>query len=379
MRICHLVTTTLESHYFANLGKGLASRGVSLHLGTLQSGPAPTWIAEAHGAIHFSLRATSRVAYPRAVLNLARLLRDEEIDILQTHLFDAGLVGVLAALLARRSAMILTRHHTDQVRLVGTRFHVALDRWMARRADHVVVLSPAVRDYMVAQDGIRQEHVDVVPQGFDFGELSPDEAQRHRVRRELGLDRQFVIGSIGHLYPTKGHRHLLAALHSIQNDIPEWRLLLVGAGDCALVESKARALGLHDRIVFAGFRSDVAACMRAMDLVVHPSLSEAFSQVIVEAMAVGTPVVATDVGSARYVLEDGRTGLLVPPGDASALARAILQFCRDVEFSRRVALAGQESVRQRFTIQAMVDAQINCYQNLLKQVHKGTPDVRSSD
>lgn len=371
MRVCHLVSTSLNSHYFALLGKGLAREGVSLLLGTLHPAPPPDWLAEAPGAQHFTLDAPSRRHYFQAIPRLSRLLRREGIEILQAHLFDAGMVGLLGAGLARTPVTVVTRHHTDQVRMVGTRIHQALDRWMARRADHVIVLSSAVRSYLMREEHIDGARIEVTPQGFDFAALSADETDRRRVRAEFGLDDDFVIGCIGHLYETKGHRFLLEALPALLGDIPRARLLLLGRGDRRALEGKASALGLENRLVFAGFRTDVAACIRAMDVVVHPSLSEAFCQVLVETLAVGTPLVATDVGGARDVVADGETGVLVPPADASAIVRAVLMLHRDPERRRRMALAGQERVRQRFSVENMVNAQIQCYQRWLRERDQG--------
>src|SRR5437764_15391717 len=128
MRICHFCSTTLDSHYFENLGKGLLSRGIYLSLCSLSEKQTPKWLDERGGGQRFvSLNAPAKRDYPRAVAALARLLRRERVQILQTHLFDAGIVGVLAAALARTPITILTRHHTDEVQLIGSRFHVGLD------------------------------------------------------------------------------------------------------------------------------------------------------------------------------------------------------------------------------------------------------------
>jgi glycosyltransferase involved in cell wall biosynthesis len=105
--------------------------------------------------------------------------------------------------------------------------------------------------------------------------------------------------------------------------------------------------------------------MRAADVVVHPSLSEAFSQVLIEAMAVGTPLVSTDVGGAREAIADGETGLLVPPADVGAIVRAVSRLYRDPGLGRRLAAAAGESVRRRFTVEHMVRRQVECYRRML--------------
>lgn len=344
---------------------------------TLSEKTPPTWLQELDGTSYFSLDAPSRAGYAKAVIRLARLLRKERIDLLQTHLFDAGLVGVLAVQLAR-IPVIVTRHHLDQAFLIGTRLHIALDGWMARKADRVVVLSQAVRNHLITAENIEAESIEVNYQGFDFENLSPSEADRQRIRAEFNFTSEFVIGCVGQLFKTKGHFYLLSAVKQLLPDIPEIRVLLLGTGDRALVEAMVDELGLKERVIFAGYRSDAAACMSAMDLVVHPSLSEAFCQVLIEAMAVGTAVVSTEVGGAAEVITQGETGVLVPPADANAIAQAVLRLYRDRGRQREIAAAGQTSVRQRFTVPRMVAQQIECYQRLLdgspsgKEIHVGS-------
>jgi glycosyltransferase involved in cell wall biosynthesis len=296
---------------------------------------------------------------------LARLLSRRKIDILQTHLFDAGLIGLLAARLAQTPIVILTRHHSDQVRMAGSRFHVGLDRWMARQADAVVAVSHAVRTYMMLNDGIDGERIAVINLGFDFSQLSPTDDERRGIRVEFGIGHEFLIGCVASFFRTKGHRYLLAALSLIVKEIPNVRLLLVGPGDPTPLEATIKELGLENHVIIAGYRKDVPACMGAADIVVHPSLSEAFSQVVIEAMGVGTALIATDVGGAREVVTHRENGILVPPADASAIASTVLELHRNPGFRQRLAVSGQASVRRRFTVERMVEQQVDCYKHLL--------------
>jgi glycosyltransferase involved in cell wall biosynthesis len=363
MLICHFCSTTVDTHYFANLGRGFSSKGLTVLWGTLSQKKAPAWMENLEGAEYFCLDVPARRAfYPLAVSRLASLLRRRKVDILQTHLFDAGILGVMAARLAGTPLVIVTRHHLDQVHMVGNRFHVAMDRWMARKADKVVVLSNAVRNYMMTADGIDGSKVEVIYQGFDFEKLSATEEDRRRVRAELNLEDRFVIGCIGQLFETKGQSFLLKALSLVADQVPNGHLLFLGGGDPKPFEDLARELGLSDRVTFAGFRKDVPACMKAMDLVVHPSLSEAFCQVLIESMAAGKPLVTTDVGGAAEVVTQGETGILVPPADPESIARAIVEVYKSPQLKDKFERAGQESVRRRFPVSLMVDRQLSCYE-----------------
>lgn len=367
MRICHLSSTTLNSHYFSSLGIGFFVRGATQLCGSLAEKTAPAWLREASKISYFCLETRSRRDYPRAVIQFARLLRRERIDILQTHLFDAGFVGLLAARLARVPVTVVARHHLDEPLLIGSRFHVALDRWMARRASCVVVPSNAVRRHMISVEHLAGDNVEVIPYGFDFETFAATEDDRLRVREEFGFESDFVLGCVGRFFKNKGHVYLIAALKELAKEIPNIKVLLLGSGDRGSIEAMGREYGVTDRIIFAGYRKDVSACMRAMDLLVHPSLSESFGQVLVEAMAVGTPPVATKVGGVPEIVTDGETGLLVSPTDSDAIVRAVRKLYNDTEFRQRLALAGQKSVREHFTSEQMVNRYMDCYQRYFER------------
>jgi glycosyltransferase involved in cell wall biosynthesis len=347
------------------MATGLVGAGWTVYCANLRAGPEPHWLQSLSGASHLSLDADALRHYPAAIVRLARFLRRERIDVLQSHLFDGGVVGVLAARLARTPLVIVTRHHTDQVLLVGTKLHVQLDRWMARAADGVVAVSNAVRDHLVSKDGVDATPIEVIYLGFDFDRLQEEAAEGERVRCELALSDGFVIGCVAQLYETKGQSYLITALAELIDRIPDAKLLIVGGTDRTRLEAQARKLGVFDRVVFAGHRRDVPACLRAMNVVVHPSLSEAFSQVVIEAMASGTPLVSTDVGGAREVIEDGETGLLVPPADVAAIVTAVLRLHGDGRLRMRLSQAGRLSVTSRFTVDRMVERQLDCYRRWL--------------
>jgi glycosyltransferase involved in cell wall biosynthesis len=364
LHVAHICATTLDSHYFANLGRGMRHAGLRVSGVSLIEPAAPGWLRAFDGE-YLCLGARRKLAYPLAVVRLARWLRRNRVDIAQTHLLDGALVGVTAARLARVPFVVLTRHHTSEIEMVGTWLHALADRLMTARADRVVVLSHAVKTHMVEREGAPPAKIDVVYQGFDFERLGATDDDRRRVRAELGLDGAFVIGCVARFFRTKGHRYLLAAASRLAPQIPNLKVLLLGGGDRSAIERMVADERLGDRVVFAGYRHDVPACLRAMDVVVHPSLTEAFCQTVVEALAAGAPLVATDVAAASEVVTDGVTGLLVPPADADAIASAVLRIHRDPAAARRMADEGRRSVSERFTIDRMVAGQLETYRRQL--------------
>ncbi len=370
MKVLHFVSYSADTDYLANLGKGLAKKGIELSFGTLfETGKtAPQWINELDNANYFCLQAKSKKNFPLAVLRLAKILRSSKTDILQTHLYEASLVGILAAKLARVPLKILTRHHLDQAHLIGNKLAIAIDRWEAKNADKVVTLGNAVREFLISDDGIDGDKIEVIYQGFDFDKFSADENDRRRIREEFGLsETDFVIGTIGNFFPTKGHRFLVSSASKLLAEIPNLKLFFVGdSSNKETLKKQVAELGLSDKVIFAGFRKDVNACMKTVDAVVHPSLSEAFCQVLIETMSVGTPIISTDVGGAKEVITDGKTGLLIPAENVEAITEAIKKIYYNREFAEMISTAGQKSVRERFTIEKMVNHQVECYENWLK-------------
>ena len=374
MHVCHLCATTLDSHYFANLGRGLHANGVTVSAVSLIEPSAPSWLREIGGE-YVCLNAHRKPAYPGAIFRLAKWLRASHPDVVQTHLIDGGLVGVAAARLARVPLVILTRHHTQEIEMIGTPLHAWCDRLLTRSADSVVVLSHAVKTHMVSREGAPPDKIEVIYQGFDFDRLGATDEDRRRVRAELGLDGSFVIGCVARFFRTKGHQYLLAAARQLVRDIPNLKVLLLGGGDRSAIEAMVAENGLGDRVIFAGYRNDVPACMRAMDVVVHPSLTEAFCQTVVEALAAGASLVATDVAAASEVVTDGVTGLLVPPADPAAIAAAVVWLRRDPAGARRMADEGRQSVIERFTVNRMVAQQLDTYRRWLPPAVTGAAGV----
>jgi glycosyltransferase involved in cell wall biosynthesis len=370
MKVLQFVSYSFDSHYFANLGTGLSNNNIDITFGTLfETGKEkPKWMQQTKISNYFCLHAKSKKDFPLAVLKLAKILKKENFDILQTHLYEASFVSLLAAKLAHVPLKILTRHHTDQAHLVDKKLPIMVDRWEAKEADKIVVLSNAVREFMASADGIDAEKITVVYQGFDFDHFSADENDGRRIRAEFNLtENDFVIGTIGNFFPTKGHRFLISAAKILIDEIPNLKLLFVGeGGDTETLKRQISELGLDEHVIFTGFRRDVNACMKAVDVVVHPSLSEAFCQVLVETMSVETPIISTNVGGAKEVITNNENGLLIPAEDSGAIVEAILKVYRNRDFARKIALAGRKSVQERFTVEKMVNHQIECYETWLR-------------
>ncbi|NOT47723.1 MAG: glycosyltransferase [Acidobacteria bacterium] len=367
MKICHFCSSHVNTIYFAYLACGLSERGAKQFFVSQDSFEPPYWLKDCQSVDYTNLGVSGRLRFPWAVQRLARFLKEKKIDILHTHLFDAALIGLAAAQIAGTRVRVVSRHHLDETAILGTRVHSFLDKWTNEVADCVVVPSEATRRYMTEVEKQSGENIRVIPYGFDFNALNATEEDRERVRAEFGVGKSFVIGCVGRFFKNKGHRYLFEAIQKLKTEFPGVKVLLLGSGDRQYLEKDIAELDLGQNVIFAGFRNDIPACMKAMDLLVHPSLSESFGQVIVEAMCVGTPVVATSVGGVPEIVENEKTGIVVRPRDSNELYTAIKRLIKDADLRSKFGEAGRESVLDKFNVQLFVERQWACYRELFDQ------------
>jgi glycosyltransferase involved in cell wall biosynthesis len=237
-----------------------------------------------------------------------------------------------------------------------------------RLFSRIVTVSEAVHQ-QVLRTGYPAGRVLTLHDAVDVTTFSPDRLQLGaRVRQELGCttDHLLLVCAVGRLSPEKGHSFLLAAFRKVVTAVPEARLVLVGEGPLrSRLQAQATGLGLSDRVIFAGYRDDVEAVIAASDLLVMPSLREGFGDPIIEAMALGKPVIASRVGGMVEAVHDGETGLLVPPGDPDALTQAIVNLSRDHQARERMGLWGRQVALREFGVERLADGLAKLYNELV--------------
>ncbi len=367
MNILHFITSSVRSNFLIDIGNHIEKDTVHLAVGTLApSGQLQESLA-ATGTETFSLNCSRRKDYPSAILKLVRILRKLRIDVIHTHLYEASLVGLVAAQLARIPVRAMTRHHVDESVLWQSRRALIVDRVLSRYlADEIVAPSRAVKQAVVSIDGAPESKVSLIPYGFDWDRIRSDRDSVRAIRRELNVEDAIVLATVGRLVWTKGHEVLFRSVAEAKLP-PEVRLLIVGGGPQEGLRGLAGKLNIAHRCIFTGHRSDVYDVISAADVIVHPSLHEAQCQVIIEAMALERPVVATAVGSADEVILPGRTGWIVPPRDHIALARALSEAILDPERARAYGSAGRSLVYSMYPIGKIMNEYMELYCRLLQK------------
>jgi glycosyltransferase involved in cell wall biosynthesis len=230
------------------------------------------------------------------------------------------------------------------------------------RLAHRIVTSGEAVASIVAAAGVPRHRIVAIGPGIDTRRFHP-RVSGQAVRAELALAGP-TVGLVANIRGSKGHRFFLDAAREVLRVRPDARFLIVGDGvGFDDVRRRVRELGLEDRVVMTGFRRDVPDVMAALDVLVLPSVkSEAMSQVIPQALAVGTPVVGTSVGGTPELVRDGETGRLVPPADAAALARGILDLLGDPARARAMARRGQAEVLAGHSMDAAMTRTLAVYE-----------------
>jgi glycosyltransferase involved in cell wall biosynthesis len=297
----------------------------------------------------------------RAARRLSRILRAERVDLLHSHTAHAVTLGTLATLFWRRRPAVVA----------ARRLSFPLKRPLAGRikysfrVDRVIAVSEAIRRLLVRQ-GLDPARIAVVHSGIDPGPFRNGDRWRMResLRSFLGDDAgtAFLVGTAGHLAAHKGMDVFLSAAASAAREIPQARFVIIGRGEAE--ESLRRAagrLGIASRVVFAGFRDDMPDVFAGLDLFVLSSVSgEGSPAVLKEAMAAGTPLIATALDGIEEIVEDARHGLLVPPGNGPALARAMVIMSQDPQLRARYSAAALTRVLE-FTADRMVQRTEDVY------------------
>lgn len=359
--ICHLIDANLDTSYFRSIARSHDRERFPVMIGSIApAGPLQAAMREL-GTPAFALGATARRQYPAVIWRLAQLLRQEGVAVLHAHCFDPTFIGLAAARLAG-VPFVFTRHHSDHNLRLGKRWHVGIDAWCARHADHVIAVSEATRKVMCEAERVPETQITVVYNGMEpLREPAPQSVAR--VKEELGIAHEPVCLMPARLHEEKGHRFLFEALPEIVARAGSIIALLAGDGPHrAQLEAEARARGLEKFVRFLGRRNDMPELFSLASVVALPSLAESFGFVLVEAMSAGKPVVASTTGGIPEVVTDGETGLLVPQADAKRLAEAICEILQNPEQARTMGEAGRRRARH-FTFDRMMRGYETVYEH----------------
>ena len=306
-----------------------------------------------------------------ALLDLYVFLRRKRYHVIHTHNSKAGFIGRVAGKWARVPVIVHTVHgfaFHDQEPPWRQALFRNLERLAAHWCDKMVFISQPLIDWAFKEGITKNSKVTRVYSGIELDHFHPVSAEeKKRIRKKWGIrPRDPVIGMVSKLWEGKGHATLIQAFREIQKEMGEAKLVIVGEGYLYkdLVAMVDR-LGLKGSVLFTGFQRDVAEIIATFDVAVLPSFFEGMGRVLLEAMAMEKPVVASRVGGIPDLVEDGVNGFLVNPGKIQELSAGLLRVLRDKKLARKLGKQGRKKTTDRFSAEIMVQSIDAIYRELL--------------
>ncbi len=296
----------------------------------------------------------------KGVFSLSQFFRNEKVDIVQTHFRDSSIAGILAARLAGVKTIIGTRRNQGYWL---TPFEMKIQRWLDRWVSTYIVNSQSTKNWVAENEGVDNRRVEIVNNGFDFSLFPADlTLNRKQMRISLGIKEHVpVVVIVANLRPVKDHGTFLKAAKIVHHRFPDARFLVVGSGpELQKLKVLSSELGIDHVVNFLGARTDVTGILAACDIGVLSSLSESFSNAVVEYMAAGLPVVSTNVGGTDEAVDDGVNGYIVPTRDWENMGRRLVDLLntgKAVEMGQE----GRRRSREKFALTAMVDKTENLF------------------
>lgn len=344
----------------------LAARGHDVSIGCLRlEGPYVESLAKV-GVRCYEFPLSGKLIGPggfKSVMQLRKFMRRERFDVVQTHDLYSNLLAIPAAWLARVPVIVSSRRDLSSW-FWYTRRNKKILKLIQSLSRTVVANSQAVKDHLVEDQGFDPARITVIRNAVDADryDLQPD---RQRVLPMCDPSHR-VFATVANMHTdTKGHKFLIEAAAQICRRHPQVRLVFVGDGEIRpRLEAQARSVGVSSSVIFLGRRRDIAEVLAASDGAIHPSLHEGLPNAVLEYLAAGKTTIATAVGGIPEIIENGVNGLLVPPGDAGAIAAAVCRVVEDESLARRLAEQGRRDASRKFSFDALLNRLEELYTKL---------------
>ncbi len=298
----------------------------------------------------------------RAVKYMLKLIKDEKVDIINTHSGkDSFLAGIAGKLSRKKPAVVRTRHLALPITSKFTYKYLC---------DKIVTVSEYVREYLISES-ISPEKIVAIPTGIELEKFNPDKVSSN-LKQQLGISAENpLVGTVSILRKKKGHHILLDAIPLILKKIPECVFVIVGDGpQKENILAKIKSMNLTDKVFLLGLREDISQIIKSIDLFVLPTLQEALGTAFLEAMAMKKTVIGTNVDGVKEVIKDGINGHLVEPNNPSQLAEAVVKILKNPQKSIEMGIQGRKIVEEKYTVEKMCKSMYELYLSLVENKAK---------
>lgn len=302
----------------------------------------------------------------RQALYLIRFLRKEKVKIIQTFDFGSDVLGPIVAKLAGVPVIISSRRDMGFLR---EKYHILALRLIDILVDKIIVVSKAVEKSLTKREKIKGNKVITIYNGVDLVKFSRDSIDVDKQKQLLGLElSRPIVGTIGRLRVEKGHKYFLELARLVLNAVPKVQFLIVGDGPLKnRLKLRAKDLNLQDNVIFAGERVNIPEILSVIDVFVLPSLTEGFSNVLLEAMAMEIPVVATNVGGNPEAIINGKTGFLSARYDYHQMTKLVIKLLLNKNLAKKIGTLERKYVEDNLDIDRMIKNIEGLYQSLIRK------------
>ena len=359
MRVLHVES---GKHYYggarqvAYIIEGLAGRGIENELACPTGAAIATEVGKSAQVHELPMRGDLDIGMAFRLLKLIQAIRPDIVHLHSRR--GADLWGGMAAHMAGVPCILSRRVDNPE-----SRWQVALKY---RLYDHIITISEGIRQVLLSE-GLTPQHVSCVRSAVDATPyLAP--SNREALQREFGLPAiACVIGMVAQLIPRKGHRYLIDAVDTLKTEYPDLRVLMFGRGPLHdELESEIARRGLASIISLTGFRTDLPRWMGALDILAHPADMEGLGVSLLQASAAAVPIIASRSGGMPEAVLDGKTGILISPGNTGELTDALRRLLDAPDLRRRLGQAGRERILAEFSVEAMVDGNLAIYHKVME-------------
>jgi glycosyltransferase involved in cell wall biosynthesis len=299
------------------------------------------------------------------VKDIYTLIRTRDIKIVRTHQYHANLYGRLAAWLAKVPCIVASVHN---VYTIDRKIHRRIiNKFLARCSDKVVAVSETVKKDILTYDGLSEDKVRVIYNGIDTDRFL--NINGSLIRSKLGISSEApVVGTVGRLALQKGQKYLIDAVSTLREKFPQIALLFVGDGPLRNeLENHVKALGIEMNVIFLGIRRDIPQILSAIDIFVLPSLWEGLPSALIEAMASGKPIIASDIPPIREIVNSEKVGILVPPKNSNAIADSIELLLHNKNLAENISNTAKEKAFSIFNIEITAQHYTDLFKNVLRE------------